>query len=117
MMNFRNDITSGDRSIDGVSGSNLSSGVVYALNEELSSEKDSAEDFYEEEEELGPDDEPGEIAVISEITPSNVSVASTINSTANDSAAVEEDIPSFSEWTQKVLAEEEKSGNQFFFAK
>lgn len=36
------------------------------------------------------------------------------NVTRNESGSSEDDIPSFSEWTLKVLAEEEKSGNYNF---
>jgi len=116
---FRTDITSGELNVNSVADGNFSSGVVFALSEEPSSEKYIVDDFSEEEEELLTDDEPEEIPVVAEIAANHPSLPSTINSTANDSAATEEDIPLFSEWTQKALAEEEKSGNvslcHFFF--
>ena len=115
---FRNDVISGEVNLNGAGDVNLSSGVLYGLGTEELTEELSDE---LSDEDSVPRDEiltiVGEIPVVSEIdsaAPTNsVSVVSNTNSTGNDSGAIEEDIPSFEEWTKKVLAEEEKSGNYF----
>jgi len=113
-----NDVISGEVNLNGAGDVNLSSGVLYGLGTEELTEELSDE---LSDEDSVPRDEiltiVGEIPVVSEIdsaAPTNsVSVVSNTNSTGNDSGAIEEDIPSFEEWTKKVLAEEEKSGNYF----
>jgi len=114
----KNDIIQGELDVD---DGNLSSGIVYALSDGPSSEKNSniipleendegEEDEEDEEEELPTENETEDNAVVDKITTDSVSVPNTINATANDSSSGEEDIPSFSEWRQKVLDQEEQSG-------